>query len=83
MYMSTYIVHFAHVLGQLFVGALLAKMPRVRTQLGSCGHCRRGLGAIRAVCRAWQALKGVSPAEMFKTNTRNFYTRGLILRTTH
>ena len=39
-----------------------AEAPRWWTQLESCGHCRRGIGAVRAVCRAWKALEAVWPA---------------------
>ena len=49
----------------LFVRTLLAETPRGWAQLEPCGHCcRRGLGAIRAVRRAWQAFKTILPERM-------------------
>ena len=35
---------------------LYSKRQRGWAQFGPWGHVARGLGAIRAVCRAWQAL---------------------------
>ena len=41
----------------LFVRALLAKTLSGSTWEFPLGHCDRGLGAIREVCRMWRALK--------------------------
>ena len=39
------------------------------------GHSRRGLGAIRAVCRAWRALIFVFSAGVDKTVSRGSFSR--------
>ena len=39
------------------------------------GHSRRGLGAIRALCRAWRALKVFFSAGVDKTISREFCVR--------
>ena len=73
-YMSTVVVFviFAQFSEYIFVRALLAETPNGWAHFEPCGACRQGLGAIRAVCRAWQAFEDFLPAGVDKTNLRGF-----------
>ena len=60
----TYIFMFFFYLLVLVLSYLLVRAPFAQTPRSKevdrgrpSGHSRRGLGAIRAVCRAWRALK--------------------------
>ena len=76
--MSRFVGHFCPCFRtSLFVRALSAKTPPRWIQIEPCDHCDRGLGAIRAVCRARQTLNVLSfPRGWVRRNPRVFCTRG-------
>ena len=77
------IVIFASVFGRIpSYSHFCPKHKSGWAQLGPCGRCCRGLGAIRAVRRAWQAFQDFLPAGMDKSISRVFSTRPTTRRRT-
>ena len=64
------IVIFAFVFGHLFVLTPLSETSKGVGTVGRWGHIARGLGAIRAMCRAWQAFSTFLALGIFKANPR-------------
>ena len=65
------LVNVASVFGHISACLHLhPKSQRVWAQFGTWGNIARSLGAIRAVCRAWQTFSNVLALGIFKANPR-------------